>query len=113
MNMASNQSRFQTARSARSAARRMVVRAMSCAIVLTLASAALSVRAQVVTSPEVADLSGSWVSPATNDVLERDEGPFTDDFVGMPLNAAGKALAQSYSADMLAEPERVCQLYDQ
>jgi hypothetical protein len=73
----------------------------------------LSAQAQVVVSQQVADLSGSWVSPATDDVLERDEGPFTDDFVGMPLNASGRALAQSYSADMLAEPERVCQLYDQ
>ena|SRR6185437_7587508 len=88
-------------------------RTMSFALGLILAATAVSVQAQVVTSPEVADLSGSWISPATNDVLERDEGPFTDDFVGMPLNSAGKALAQSYSAGMLAEPERVCQLYDQ
>ncbi|HTV80711.1 MAG TPA: hypothetical protein VMF03_20840 [Steroidobacteraceae bacterium] len=91
----------------------MIVRTMTLAVALTLCSAALSVRAQVVTAQEAADLSGSWDSPATNDVLERDEGPFTDDFVGMPLNAAGRALAASYSADMLAEPERVCQLYDQ
>jgi len=108
--MASNQSRF---RAAHGAARPMIVRTMTLAVALTLCSAALSVRAQVVTAQEAADLSGSWDSPATNDVLERDEGPFTDDFVGMPLNAAGRALAASYSADMLAEPERVCQLYDQ
>ncbi len=106
--MAGNQSRFP-----HSALRPMIVRGMTCAVALTLSLAAVSVRAQGVAAQEAADLSGSWVSPATNDVLERDEGPFTDDFVGMPLNAAGKALAASYSADMLAEPERVCQLYDQ
>jgi hypothetical protein len=108
--MTSDQSRF---RAAHSAVRATLVRGTTFAIALMLAAAALSVRAQVRPAPQVADLSGSWISPATNDVLERDEGPFTDDFVGMPLNAAGRALAQSYSADMLAEPERVCQLYDQ
>jgi hypothetical protein len=109
MNMGSNQSRF---RAAHCAVRAMIVRGMIFATALILAAAALPVQAQLPVA-EAADLAGSWVSPATNDVLERDEGPFTDDFVGMPLNAAGQALAQSYAAGMLAEPERVCQLYDQ
>ena len=90
-----------------------MMRVMTFGIGLTLASAALCAQAQIVVSPEVADLSGSWISPSTNDVLERDEGPFTSDWVGMPLNAAGQALAESYAAGMLAEPERVCQLYGQ
>ena len=72
-----------------------MMRVMTFGIGLTLASAALCAQAQIVVSPEVADLSGSWISPSTNDVLERDEGPFTSDWVGMPLNAAGQALAES------------------
>jgi hypothetical protein len=35
------------------------------------------------------------------------------DFAGMPINAAERALANSYNSGMLAEPERVCQLYNQ
>ncbi len=110
--MASTQSRF---RAAHPAAHGMIVRGMSFAVVLMLAAAALPqvVVAQGPAQAQPTNLSGSWVSPATNDVLERLEGPFTDDWTGMPLNAAGRALAQSYSAAMLGEPERVCQLYGQ
>jgi hypothetical protein len=107
--MASNQSRL---RAVQSAVRTMTAHGMTFAIGLILASAALLVRAPVVVAQE-SDSSGSWDSPATNNVLEVDEGPFTDDRTGMPLSAAGRALAQSYSAAMLAEPERTCQLYGQ
>ncbi len=115
--MSSSQSQL---RVAHSAVRAMTVRAMSVragrgmtfAIALMLASVALLVQAPVVVAQE-SDLSGSWASPATNNVLEVDEGPFTDDWSGMPLSAAGRALAQSYSAATLAEPERICQLYGQ
>jgi len=89
------------------------MRGMTCAIALILASAALPVRAQGVVAQEPVDLSGSWVPYATDNPLEVDEGPFTDDWTGMPLSAAGRALAQSYSASIYAEPERVCQLYGQ
>ncbi len=110
--MASDQSRF---RAAQRAAHAMIVRATTCAVVLILASAALLLQPQAAVAQQAppSDLSGSWISPSTDNVLERDEGPFTDDWTGMPLNAAGRALAQSYSAGMLAEPERVCQLYGQ
>ncbi len=107
--MASKQTRL---RAMSSAMRGMTVRAMTCAIALMFTSVALLVRPQVVVAQE-SDLSGSWVSPATNNVLEVYEGPFTDDWTGMPLSAAGRALAQSWSAGMLAEPERTCQLYGQ
>jgi hypothetical protein len=91
----------------------LVVRGMLCATALILASAALPVRAQRGVAPEPVDLSGSWVAPLTQDVLERGTGPVLGDWTGMPLNAGGKALAQSYDAAMLAEPERVCQFYNQ
>jgi hypothetical protein len=110
MNMASNQSRL---RAAQAALRAMIVRATCFAVALGLASAAVTVRAQGPASQGPIDLSGSWVPYFNNDVLEVLEGPFTDDWTGMPLSAAGRALAQSYSASMYAEPERVCQLYGQ
>jgi hypothetical protein len=97
----------------------MFARAMSVATALILTSAALPQVvlaqgvAQGIAQAQPSNLSGAWVSPPTNNVLERLEGPFTDDWTGMPLNAGGQALAQSYSAGMLAEPERVCQLYGQ
>ena len=110
--MAGNQSRSP---SAHPAARAMIVRGMSFTMVLILAAAALPqiVAAQGPAQAQPANLSGSWVSPPTDNVLERLEGPFTDDWTGIPLNAAGRALAQSNSAAMLGEPERVCQLYGQ
>ncbi|MGH8143639.1 MAG: hypothetical protein ACREU2_14125 [Steroidobacteraceae bacterium] len=92
----------------------MIVRATTCAVVLILASAALLLQPQAaVAQQEPVDLSGSWVPYPNDNPLEVDEGPFTDDWTGMPLSAAGRALAQSYSASMYAEPERVCQLYGQ
>ena len=108
--MAGKQSRLRLAQRAR---RGMLVRGVGCAIALTLAAAALPVRAQGGAAQEPVDLSGSWVPYFNNNVLEVLEGPFTDDWTGMPLSAAGRALAQSYSASMYAEPERVCQLYGQ
>jgi hypothetical protein len=107
--MVSNPSRL---RAAHSAARGMIMHGMAFVVAFVFASVALLVRPQAVVAQE-SDLSGSWVSPATNNVLEVYEGPFTDDWTGMPLSAAGRALAQSWSAGMLAEPERVCQLYGQ
>ncbi|HEX4049421.1 MAG TPA: hypothetical protein VHY19_00885 [Steroidobacteraceae bacterium] len=110
--MSSNQSRV---RAVRPAVRGMIERGTSFAIVFAVALAALPqvVVAQGPAQAQAANLSGAWVSPPTNDVLERLEGPFTDDWTGMPLNEAGRSLAQSYSAAMLGEPERVCQLYGQ
>src|SRR6185437_11106448 len=110
--MASKQWRFRAMHPAMGG---LIARSMSFAVVMLLA-AAVWPRAAVAQGPaqaQAANLSGSWVSPPTDNVLERLEGPFTDDWTGMPLNAAGQALAQSYSAGMLAEPERVCQLYGQ
>ncbi len=108
--MAGKQSRFL---SAHFAMRGTIVRGMPCAMAVVLAAAALPVRAQVGIAASPVDLSGSWVSPLTQDALERVPGPVPGDWTGMPLNAGGQALAQSYDAAMLAEPERVCQFYNQ
>src|SRR5579875_2179722 len=109
--MASRQPRFWAVPPA---ARALLRRAMSFAGMLVLLSAALPQAgvaqgvAQGINQAQPSNLSGAWVSPPTDNVLERLEGPFTSDWTGMPLNAGGQALAQSYSAGMLAEPERVC-----
>ena len=102
--MASNQLRLRV--------RGIAARGTAFVIALIFTSLALLVEPHVVVAQEV-DLSGSWTSPPTNNVLEVYEGPFTDDWTGMPLSAAGRALAQSWSAGALAEPERTCQLYGQ
>lgn len=115
--MVSNQSRIRAAHPAghKLIGHGLMGRGLSFAVALTLALTALPavVVAQAPAQAQAANLSGAWISPATNDVLERLEGPFTDDWTGMPLNEAGRSLAQSYSAAMLGEPERVCQLYGQ
>lgn len=82
-------------------------RGLTAALALVLAAAALPLRAQEV------DLSGSWVAPGTENIMERAAGPVSGDFAGMPINAAARAMADSYNSGMLAEPERICQLYNQ
>ncbi len=95
--MASNQSRCRAAHS---------IRGMTIAVALLLASAALPLEAQI-------DLSGSWVANGTENIMERAAGPVSGNFTGIPINAAGRALADSYNSGMLAESERICQLYNQ
>jgi hypothetical protein len=84
------------------------VRGMSVAVALALGTAALPLQAQ-----EQVDISGSWVAPGTENIMERAAGPVTGNFTGMPINANERALADSYNSGMLAEPERICQLYNQ
>ncbi|HEX4050184.1 MAG TPA: hypothetical protein VHY19_04825 [Steroidobacteraceae bacterium] len=108
--MASKQLRFL---SANFASRAATAGAMTCATAVILAAAASPVRAQVGIAASPVDLSGSWSSPLTQDALERVPGPVPGDWTGMPLTAGEKVLAQSYDGAMLAEPEKVCQFYNQ
>ncbi|HWG75165.1 MAG TPA: hypothetical protein VN660_00040 [Steroidobacteraceae bacterium] len=103
--VASRHSRFLSAR--------LAGRGITGAVALILAAAGLPVRAQVGIAASPVDLSGSWDSPRTQDILERGTGPVPGDWTGMPLNAGEQALAQSYDAAMLAEPEKICQFYNQ
>lgn len=84
------------------------LRAMTVAVALVFGAAALPLHAQ-----EQVDLSGSWVAPGTENIMERAAGPVSGNFEGMPINAGERALADSYNSGMLAEPERICQLYNQ
>ncbi|HXE18473.1 MAG TPA: hypothetical protein VN629_02595 [Castellaniella sp.] len=108
--MTSKQLRFL---SANSTARGTIAGGVAGVMALILASAALPARAQVGIQASPVDLSGSWASPLTQDALERVPGPVPGDWTGMPLTAGEKVLAQSYDAAMLAEPEKVCQFYNQ
>lgn len=75
---------------------------------LVLASAmllaAVPARAQV-------DLTGNWVSRMHEDWEERGPGPEAVDYLGLPINAEGRARALSYSTSALSLPERQCLYY--
>ena len=45
------------------------------------------------------------------DWQERGPGPDVDDFLGIPLNAEGRAKALTYTASILSLPERQCLYY--
>ena len=76
-------------------------------VVLLMLSASPNALAQ-------ADLVGDWVHPPGaglsfhEDRLDRAAGPEPGDFPALPLNEAGIALAESWSASWLTVPERSC-----
>ncbi len=83
------------------------VSALCIVLVLLTLSASPSAFAQ-------ADLVGDWVHPPGpglsfhEDRLDRAAGPEPGDFPALPLNEAGIALAESWSASWLTVPERSC-----
>jgi hypothetical protein len=82
----------------------MTARTLLCACLCLLAASSAS--AQV-------DISGTWSSRMHEDWMERWPGPDPGDFSGLPLNADGRAWAQSYSPSQLSLPERQCLYYPQ
>ena len=67
------------------------------------------------------DIVGSWDQPAlgslpglaaifgfTEDATERADGPPLVDYLGLPLNAEGRARALAYDGALLGVPEHVC-----
>jgi len=76
---------------------------------------ALVLLALAVATPAFAqvDLSGTWSVRMHEDWMERWPGPDPGDFTGLPLNADGRAWAQSYSPSQLSLPERQCLYYPQ
>jgi hypothetical protein len=69
------------------------------------------------------DIVGSWDQPALGtvlgrgvaaifgfeeDSLERADGPFLVDYLGIPINAEGRARALAYDSALLGVPEHVC-----
>jgi hypothetical protein len=57
------------------------------------------------------DLSGFWQQEWHMDWQEAVDGPDIADFLGLPLNASGKAKALSFSPSAMSEPERQCIFY--
>lgn len=57
------------------------------------------------------DLSGDWVAYGHEDPMERGGGPYAVDYIGLPLNEAGRERALLYTASQIAEPERQCLYY--
>jgi len=57
------------------------------------------------------ELGGNWVSLQHEDWEERGPGPEVVDYLGLPLNAEGRARALRYSTSSLSLPERQCLYY--
>ena len=74
--------------------------------VLLLTAALMTVPA----SAEV-DLAGNWTARSHQDWQARGPGPEVVDYLGLPLNAEGRAKALSYTASVLSLPERQCIYY--
>src|SRR5262245_66406181 len=57
------------------------------------------------------DLAGNWQARSHEDWQGRGPGPEIVDYLGLPLNADGRAKALSYSTSALSMPERQCLYY--
>lgn len=77
----------------------------------TLARAAIGVTVSFAGAPAFAqgvDLSGQWQQMAHMDARTRGPGPDLADYLGIPLNDEGRAVALSYSYTMVSMTERMC-----
>jgi hypothetical protein len=54
------------------------------------------------------DLSGEWAPQFHEDQPERLAGPDIGDYSGLPINAAARAMAEAWNADILSVPEHQC-----
>ena len=63
-----------------------------------------------VTAPASAqmDLSGIWAPIMHEDSIERAAGPDLGDFLGLPINDAGRARAEAWDASILTLEEHTC-----
>jgi hypothetical protein len=56
-------------------------------------------------------LNGDWVGAFHEDQPERGPGPELGDYLGIPLNAAGRQYADSWDASRLTLPEHQCRAH--
>ena len=54
------------------------------------------------------DLTGNWEPPFHEDYPERIPGPAVGDYVALPINAAARMRADSWTASLLTLPEHQC-----
>jgi len=74
------------------------------AVVAAIALTGISLFAEV-------DLAGIWANRGHQDWLDRGRGPDVVDYLGLPINEAGREKALSYMAALQSEPERQCEYY--
>jgi hypothetical protein len=79
--------------------------------VLACLMAGLLAGAAEARSVDEVDLSGYWEPVLMEDYQSTYVGPDAVDFTGLPLNAAARARALSYSDGLLDMPERQCMYY--
>lgn len=89
-----------------------VRRRMSTSIVLIAAASALTV-GQGLDDPVGVDLSGSWAARNFNDAIGNmpGGGPRPVDYMGIPLNDAGRNWSLIYDQSQISMPERICSFY--
>lgn len=92
-------------RAADSAVRAIIMRSMTFAMALLLASASLLVRAQ---DDDPGDIAGQWNIVDTQGAQERGYGLLPGDWAGVPLSAAGFAREYAYSSGLISVPSRFC-----
>ena len=73
-------------------------------VILTFTSSATPVAAQ-------SFLNGDWVGTFHEDQPERGPGPELGDYLGIPINAAGRQYADSWDASRLTLPEHQCRAH--
>ena len=56
-------------------------------------------------------LSGDWANFYHEDQPERGPGPALGDYLGIPINAAGRQYADSWDASRLTLPEHQCRAH--
>ena len=78
------------------------------AIAMAMAGAAALSSA---TARAQANLEGVWTNTYFEDWPDRIPGPELGDYAGLPLNAADRARAQSWSASILAQPDYQCRVH--
>ncbi|HEY8518541.1 MAG TPA: hypothetical protein VIN61_00555 [Gammaproteobacteria bacterium] len=54
------------------------------------------------------DLSGEWESLRHEDAIERGPGSPVGDFLGLPINEAGRLRGERWNAELLSVPEHQC-----
>ena len=57
------------------------------------------------------DLTGNWSPPRGEDRLDRGPGPALADFLGLPINEAGRQFALSWDPCRYTLPEQQCQVH--
>jgi len=79
---------------------------LSLLILLAFSIYPASVFAQTDISDESVDLTGMWAALVLEDWYDRVPGGGLGDYIGIPINVAGRQKALSWDASILSQPER-------